>query len=796
MANWNKSNVVITKLGSKIISYAAAGVANLDLTRVVVRDTVSTVSQNYNYTLADITDIKQTGRLLSQAGGVGETENTTLVTVRFSNSELESDSTTFNIRQIVLFARLKDINQDMINQYDPNFSDPGEVPFLVAQSSGQDDYDLMPPLSSNPTSFDYDLYVVHTGVPNITVSIQSTGYVHEIDFQRTVTRIESSITEINNTIADLQDDLVGQNTNGANFKDSAWLPVYTESTDSETGLPTVSWSTAESILAESIFDGKKSAERFNQYVNTDETHPDRFGNIAVADFSHVEGSNNLTTAPDSHIEGTQNYVGYSLSDTTGDTNHNANAGTHVEGNKNTAVDGWSQHIEGAMNYSEGYCSHIEGYKNTNRDGGINHIEGFTNKITSGTYSHVSGMYNVISGSQATNVIGYKNEVVNSNEAFVGGVENSVTASMYSFVFGSNNNISNSDSTYVIGKSNTANQANNYSIISGASNTIYNSTHSFIFGNGNLVDHVYNSQVFGQSNRVNTGVTRSSIGGNSNTLSKEMLTESNDSYVSGYSNTLIDVQSSVMCGKYNEVQYALGSAVLGQHNTVPLDVYEGSKNNSQGIINTFIVGAYNNIKHTESSVIMGASNKVRDYRPHEVPSEWRLSSHNVVAGEQNDAKGIYSTVLSGYKNNVSNIHDSIICGSNNNIDGLDTPASGYTNSVLCMALRSTVQNHTEPQVVFGSDNEVSGNNSLTSGVGLISSNNNSVTFGKFNVADNSNTYAFIIGGGTNNSNRSNLATIDWTGKLDIKDISVGTITSLVAKITELEEAIQRLTPSGT
>lgn len=787
LANWNKENVVITKLGSKLISYAAAGFATIELTRVVVRDTVSTVLANYNYTLADITDIKQAGRLLKKAGGVGEDSDTTLVSVRFSNSELPSESTTFNIRQIVLLAQLTDISIT-----DPDFVNPGEVPFLVAQSEGLGDYDLMPPKASSPTTFDYDLYILHTGVPTITVSIQSTGYVHETEFNGVVTQIEGDISNLNTEITNVKNNLVGQHTQGKNFKEGSWLPVYTESTNDD-GFPVVTWSTTDSILPEEIFQGKKSAERFNLYEEYDEENPDIVANIAVGYYCHAEGSDNLILAYDSHVEGNQNYAGYALDDDVGDVNHNANKGSHVEGTQNTAADGWGQHIEGAINYSTGYCSHIEGSQNINY-GIVNHIEGLANKIVSGGYNHVTGQGNVLSGGDNNVVEGFRNSLINSSHAHVGGLHNNVTSSPYTVVFGNGNTATVSNSNFIFGSGNTASQNTAYTAIFGYGNSAYNSTYNIISGLTNIVDQTYNSVVFGHSNRLNSGVTRSSVGGESNAVSKEVLSESHNNSITGFSNTLSDMQDTIAAGAYNDVQYAMGSAVVGIHNTVALDVYEGSKTNSRGITYSFIGGAYNEVKQTESSIVVGSTNKIKDYRPHGIPSEWRLSSFNSVSGDNNTANGLYSTVLSGHKNTISNIHDSIIGGSTNTIDGLDTPASGYSNSVLCMALRSNVQNHYEPQIIFGSDNVVKGNNSLTSGIGLKSSSNNSATFGKFNEEDTLNTYAFVIGGGTADNNRSNIATIDWVGNLDVHDISVGSIDSLVEKIAEIEEAIQRLTPS--
>ena len=57
-----------------------------------------------------------------------------------------------------------------------------------------------------------------------------------------------------------------------------------------------------------------------------------------------------------------------------------------------------------------------------------------------------------------------------------------------------------------------------------------------------------------------------------------------------------------------------------------------------------------------------------------------------------------------------------------------------------------------------------------------------TIGKFNITDSASTYAFIIGNGTNNSNRSNAFTVDWSGNV----AAAGTTTSTGADYAEYFE----------
>ncbi len=63
---------------------------------------------------------------------------------------------------------------------------------------------------------------------------------------------------------------------------------------------------------------------------------------------------------------------------------------------------------------------------------------------------------------------------------------------------------------------------------------------------------------------------------------------------------------------------------------------------------------------------------------------------------------------------------------------------------------------------GSYTTASGENSHAEGYYTKASSNNQHVQGKLNIEDSSNTYASIIGNGKNNSERSNAATVDWSG----------------------------------
>lgn len=77
---------------------------------------------------------------------------------------------------------------------------------------------------------------------------------------------------------------------------------------------------------------------------------------------------------------------------------------------------------------------------------------------------------------------------------------------------------------------------------------------------------------------------------------------------------------------------------------------------------------------------------------------------------------------------------------------------------------------------------SGNGSHAEGYGTIAASNYQHAAGKLNIKDTSNTYAYIIGNGTDNSNRSNAFTVDWSGNV----AAAGTTTSTGADYAEYFE----------
>lgn len=803
MANWKPENTVLTSIGLQMLAKAQVGIGKLQITKIVTSDTVSTPANNRNMVGNSSTiPYKQECVLMRVNGGKADSGNPAIdqnvgvsqITARVSNEDI-TDDTVYGVRQIIVFMRLIDLT-------DPN-EDMGEVPYMVAQSEGADDYDFIPPFSSNPTAINYDLFILHAGVATIDISVKTAGYVDDDEFNEFK-------TEITNIVNNIIENEVGQNTEGMTF--NVWSPQYTEDDDPSGGRQ---WSKSTDTVEMS---GTKSAEIFNYYGDSD-------GNMAIGANCHVEGSNNVATSTANHIEGDSNHADLET------------YGTHIEGRRNSAKIGWFQHIEGERNQSSGYATHIEGVANralnngtenvgqlhiegewntvkngvrhhvegmenvveqgqnhhvegsNNKveQGSIHHVEGYSNTVTgSGDCNHiggqlnksnncgevsVSGRENIVSDSNQASVSGMGNTVSLSDRAAVSGLNNTVVNSQRAIVGGNGNTVTNSRGTNVSGDSNSAVDDCFESTVSGYSNQTSSSAHTIVSGFNNIVSGSDNSVVSGCSNRTSVNVCESVISGNSNKVKNDIREYAGNMLVSGYQNTVTDSSESIISGLTNSVTYVVDSIVSGSSNSILFDSTVPAK----FVNNSFISGIKNTVERTERTIITGNANNVTDYKPNGVSGERTMSANTVISGEGNKLKGIFSSVVTGSKNNVTNVHDSFIGGRENvitsNVD------DGASNCITCTGYRCIVTSSGHPIFATGSYNSISGNNSSVFGSNNAASGFDQVVMGHYNVEDTQNRFALIVGGGDKNGEnvaRKNILELDWFGNLHIAALYAGDI----------------------
>ena len=112
---------------------------------------------------------------------------------------------------------------------------------------------------------------------------------------------------------------------------------------------------------------------------------------------------------------------------------------------------------------------------------------------------------------------------------------------------------------------------------------------------------------------------------------------------------------------------------------------------------------------------------------------------------------FRSVANGKDATSSNAYSTVSGGNTNRATGVGSTVGGGANNVAGNGNYSTV--------VGGADNTASGYFSTAMGWGNNVTSNAGTAFGKFNVAGN---YAETVGGGTNNNNRANIRTLDWSG----------------------------------
>lgn len=130
--------------------------------------------------------------------------------------------------------------------------------------------------------------------------------------------------------------------------------------------------------------------------------------------------------------------------------------------------------------------------------------------------------------------------------------------------------------------------------------------------------------------------------------------------------------------------------------------------------------------------------------------------NTIIGSNSTAFGT-NTEASGASSHAEGSYTTA-SGESSHAEGFSTKASGESSHAEgSYTLASGEHSYAE-----GDNTVASGENSHAEGRYTKASSNNQHVQGKFNIEDSSNTYADIIGNGKNGSERSNAATVDWSG----------------------------------
>lgn len=153
---------------------------------------------------------------------------------------------------------------------------------------------------------------------------------------------------------------------------------------------------------------------------------------------------------------------------------------------------------------------------------------------------------------------------------------------------------------------------------------------------------------------------------------------------------------------------------------------------------------------------------------------------VVAGKEFTVNN--TTVTAGTGAEIFNNTNNTATGMYSHAEGSSTVASGANSHAEGSHTKATnVQAHAEGRNTAasgptshaeGGDTTASGTDSHAEGRNTIAASDTQHVQGKYNVKDAAGKYAFIIGNGSDNTNRSNALAVDWQGKLYVNNAAVG------------------------
>ena len=139
-----------------------------------------------------------------------------------------------------------------------------------------------------------------------------------------------------------------------------------------------------------------------------------------------------------------------------------------------------------------------------------------------------------------------------------------------------------------------------------------------------------------------------------------------------------------------------------------------------------------------------------------------SSH--AEGDSTTASG-YVSHAEGYKTTASGDYGSHAEGEYATASGYVSHAEGYYTTASGDSSHAEGDNTTasgEDSHAEGGYTKASGKYAHTEGYHTTASSNSQHVQGKYNIEDTTSTYAHIVGGGTSNTDRKNIHTLDWNG----------------------------------
>lgn len=489
------------------------------------------------------------------------------------------------------------------------------------------------------------------------------------------------------------------------------------------------------------------AEGDNTEAIGETAHSEGSHTHATGDYSHAEGYYTTASGLDSHSEG---------NNTTASGNY-----SHAEGSSTTASGKYS-HSEGSQSEATGEVAHAEGNQ-THANGDYSHAEG-NYTFATGNYSHAENSNTTASGSES-HAEGYST-TASGNRSHTEGM--STTAS--------------SDEAHAEGIGTTA--SGNYSHAEGSyTNATKDSAHSEGYGGRKITDAIpgFSSSTSKDEIVAAWGTTTS----DGFTLASGM-----GSHAEGYHTLALDTSAHAE----GDATHALGKGSHSEGHTTKAvaddshaegdqTVTKGQASHAEGFKSTTLghyahaegcnttADGYNHSEGVSSYTLLEAlpSYNVWGTPPETIIEAWNTKNFTFAKGNGSHAEG-QDTLAIGQASHAEGFRTRATSLSAHS-EGRNTKAEGYYS-------------HAE-----GMSSVASGDYSHAQGNYTIANGDSQFTLGKFNIPDNNEKYAVIIGGGTGESNRKNVFTIDWNGNIEagVRDangnITYGTINGV--DITQIE-----------
>lgn len=257
---------------------------------------------------------------------------------------------------------------------------------------------------------------------------------------------------------------------------------------------------------------------------------------------------------------------------------------------------------------------------------------------------------------------------------------------------------------------------------------------------------------------------------------------NGSLLGGTGNKLTGINSAIVAGKDGDIKSPRSAIVSGNGNSIEIEasnaaIVAGAENRTAGKRSAVVAGNNNSIGENcnNSAIIAGANNEVHNQR-----SLIGCGQHNVNRGKNSAIFGEYNElatstigdIIGGSRNTV-NGNNSAVFGSGNNNSASGTAVAGYNNTVgengyssACFGANNNVNGY--ENIMSGTNNESTGHYSSTFGRHLKNRGRAQFVVGEYNVRDSKGgnvergNYIEIVGNGTDDNNRSNARTLDWSG----------------------------------